>query len=329
MRLGGRLLIGMVGVSVLAVLGACSTSLDLPDEDVVSIAEPKGAAPPPAAQSAESLALAARYSAIEKDLISRGLLRTDGGGPDTPFDARILSQNFVQVALFDEYSPVAGGLVARETSSRLRRWQEPVRVTIEFGASVPDDQRRRDKATVQALNGQISAASGHPVSLTRDRANFTVLVLDEDERRAIGPRLRALVPGITSDLVRAITALPPSTFCLVIAFSSDDAPYVYRRAISIIRAEHPARLRTSCFHEEITQGMGLANDSPTARPSIFNDDEEFALLTRQDRLMLSILYDRRLTPGMTSAEAMPTIKLIATELLPPQTQDISPDARES
>ena len=29
--------------------------------------------------------------------------------------------------------------------------------------------------------------------------------------------------------------------------------------------------------------MGLPNDSPDARPSIFNDDEEFALLTGMTR----------------------------------------------
>ena len=44
--------------------------------------------------------------------------------------------------------------------------------------------------------------------------------------------------------------------------------------------------------------MGLANDSPDARPSVFNDDEEFAFLTRHDELLLKMLYDPRLRPGM-------------------------------
>ena len=33
--------------------------------------------------------------------------------------------------------------------------------------------------------------------------------------------------------------------------------------------------------------MGLANDSPEARPSIFNDDEEYALLTGHDEMLLT------------------------------------------
>ena len=83
----------------------------------------------------------------------------------------------------------------------------------------------------------------------------------------------------------------------------------------MIRAELPQRLRTSCVHEELAQGRGLANDSPDARPSIFNDDEEFALLTRHDELLLKILYDPRLRPGMPRAEAEPIVRRIAAELL--------------
>ncbi|MGB5870515.1 MAG: DUF2927 domain-containing protein, partial [Albidovulum sp.] len=55
---------------------------------------------------------------------------------------------------------------------------------------------------------------------------------------------------------------------------------------------------------------------PKARPSIFNDSEEFAALTTQDEMMLRILYDKRLRPGMTLAEARPIVETIAAELLP-------------
>ena len=84
---------------------------------------------------------------------------------------------------------------------------------------------------------------------------------------------------------------------------------------AVIRAEHPDLLRLSCIHEEIAQGLGLANDSPTARPSIFNDDEEFALLTRQDELMLKMLYNPALRPGMTEAEARPIVESLAASLV--------------
>ena len=83
-----------------------------------------------------------------------------------------------------------------------------------------------------------------------------------------------------------------------------------------IGAEATGVLRQACLHEEITQALGLTNDSPTARPSIFNDDQEFALLTRHDELLLRILYDDRLEAGMSPEQAMPVARKIADELAP-------------
>ncbi len=65
----------------------------------------------------------------------------------------------------------------------------------------------------------------------------------------------------------------------------------------------------------MSQGLGLSNDYPLARPSIFIDDEEFGFLTTHDELLLKMLYDKRLRPGMTEAEARPIVEQIAAELM--------------
>ncbi len=72
-------------------------------------------------------------------------------------------------------------------------------------------------------------------------------------------------------------------------------------------------MRKSCVHEEMAQAMGLTNDSPNARPSIFNDDEEFAFLTRHDEILLRMLYDPRLKAGMESYEVIPLLPAIARD----------------
>ena len=74
-------------------------------------------------------------------------------------------------------------------------------------------------------------------------------------------------------------------------------------------------MRQACIHEEVAQGLGLPNDSLQARPSIFNDDDEFALLTNHDELLLRMLYDPRLTPGMTEAQATPVARILAREYM--------------
>lgn len=269
-----------------------------------------------APQSTESRAMHAYYVQVEKTLKDRGLMRQDVAPRDAPFGTRRLVDDFIHVALYDEYSKRGGAFVASQAASRLRRWEEPVRMSVEYGASVPLAQRAADDASISAYAGQLARASRHPVSMVPAGGNFSVLVVNEDERRALAPRLRELVPGIDAASVSAITELSPATFCVVFAFSEGAAPN-YSRAVAVIRAEHPRDLRLSCIHEELSQGLGLANDYPRARPSIFNDDEEFALLTRHDELLLQILYDPRLRPGMTEAEARPIVEIIASELMGP------------
>jgi hypothetical protein len=135
--------------------------------------------------------------------------------------------------------------------------------------------------------------------------NFHVLYINRDTQRQVGDLVRSLVPGISAVTVSEMERLPRFTFCSVYAFSEAGGGSTYVAAIAIIRDEHPPLLRRSCVHEEVAQGLGLPNDSPAARPSIFNDDEEFALLTRHDELLLRILYDRRLTPRHASRRGAP------------------------
>lgn len=271
--------------------------------------EPEVLEPSPASQS-----LATFYRRLQNDLLTQGLLRGDGGGSDTPFTDSQLARNFIRIALFDEYVTDGDILRPQATLSRLRRWDQPVRMAVEFGASVPPDQRIRDQNTVATYAGRISRAAGLPITLTDRNPNFHVLILSEDDRLNYTDRFREIVPGIAPSSLRAITNLPREQLCIVVAFSEGGSAS-YSKAIAIVRAEHPDLLRTSCFHEELAQGLGLANDSPQARPSIFNDDEEFALLTRHDELLLQMLYDDRFTTGMSAAEAAPIARTIAKELL--------------
>jgi hypothetical protein len=174
--------------------------------------------------------------------------------------------------------------------------------------------RATETARVASYLARLQMLTGHPISLVSSNPNFTVAVVNEDERRAMGPLITRELPVLTPPQVDWITNLTRSTYCFVYALS-DEGSSKYTRAFAVVRAELPDLLRLSCFHEEIAQGLGLANDSRSARPSIFNDDEEFALLTRQDELMLRMLYDPALQPGMTETQARPIVESLATRLL--------------
>ncbi len=303
-------------LALAVLLSACTT--DLPPAGSARPDGPGSFAPsevlvtPP---DAETLTAQTYYQRIEANYLAQGLLRGDGGGGDTPFGARDLAQNVQRIAFYDEFSERGGRLVAGGSLGLLHRWQKPVRLSLEFGPSVPLAQRGRDRADVAAYAARLSRLTGLPVRLVSDNPNFVVLIQSPAERRQAAARIMGFAPGTSRAALNSALALKPDIYCTVFSYSSGSRP-VYDRALAVIRSELPPLMRRACLHEEIAQGLGLVNDSPGARPSIFNDTEEFALLTRQDELMLRILYDPRLRPGMTLDAARPIIETIAAELLP-------------
>ena len=314
---GGVRALGL-GLAI-AALGACAPLPELRMTEPESPGEEPGPAAIAPEPSERSEAVRRFFATQEETLRSRGLMRTDGGGTDTPITSNMLVENFVRIALFDEYTVVDGRLVGRPTPTVLRRWTAPVRMRMEFDDLVPPPQRSQDLRDVREYAERLGDLTSHPVRMIdpdrpASEANFHVLVLHEDTRRDYGGRLRELVPGIDDLTVRTITEMPTSVSCLVVAFTREGTNS-YRDAIAVVRAELPELTRLSCYHEELAQGLGLPNDSDDARPSIFNDTEEFALLTRHDEMLLRMLYDSRLRPGMDAAEARPILRRIASEFM--------------
>lgn len=310
MEWGGKVkkLAGLLGLSLLA---GCTDPVwtgerpearppDLPDLEIV---EP----------SQESEDLAVYYRRFQNSLLTQGLLRGDGGGVDTPFTDTMLARNFVRIALFDEYISDGDFLRPQATLSNLRRWDKPIRMSVEFGPSVSPEQQTKDRASVAAYAARLANLTGLNISQTDTAPNFHVMFLSIDDADAYEDRIKELIPGIAPSGFNAMLRPPRDQQCIVVG-AFEGASSQYSKAIAIVRAEHPDLLRTACIHEELAQGLGLANDSPQARPSIFNDDDEFGRLTTHDELLLKILYDPRLQTGMRPAEAAPIARIIAREL---------------
>jgi len=209
----------VAGLCALTALAACDMPPDVPDTPPE--ARPEQPPEPEVAEPSEaSKALSLYYRRLQNDLLTQGLLRGDGGGADTPFTDTLLARNFIRIALFDEYVTDGDILRPQATISRLRRWDQPVRMSVEFGASVAEDQQVRDRNTVSTYASRISRASGLPIRLSDRNPNFHVLVLNEDDRLAYADRLREIVPGISNGSIRAIMNLPREQLCLVIASST-------------------------------------------------------------------------------------------------------------
>lgn len=251
------------------------------------------------------------YRQMEHRLVSEGRLRQDRWS--IGLDAPTLARNFMSIAMRTEYSPTGSASASGYTP--LRRWEQPVRLGVVFGRSVSEAQQQRDLATVRSVAQRLHRATGHPIRMVRSQANFHILVLSERERANVRNTLLRIAPGLSRAAQSAVLQMRPNTLCMVMAMPGDRPEDGFQQAIAIVRAEHPPLMRQSCIEEELAQGLGLSNDSPDARPSIFNDDEEFGVLTRHDELLLRMLYDDSLRCGMSARDVDDHVEALAHAVL--------------
>ena len=254
-----------------------------------------------------------RYDHLATGLIAKGLLRTDGGSKSPRATPEALIELFNSLAFYDEYEPSSGFQPAQATPTALSKWQRPVKINLHFGPSLNPETRVTDTKFLSDYAAQLSNITRHPIELTTELGNFHVVVVDEVHRMNMVQNLRKKDVLVPPNIQQIIQQMPADIHCMVLTLSARHSPHIHEQALAMIRAEHPPALKKACFHEEIAQGLGLHNDKPAAHPSIFNDDDEFALLTEQDALLLRILYDPRLPAGIELHEAQPILKQLIME----------------
>ncbi|WP_208347421.1 DUF2927 domain-containing protein [Pseudaestuariivita rosea] len=255
------------------------------------------------------------YRQLEASYVQRGHLRSEHAPQDVPWDRATLAENFIQIALYNEYNNRNGGFSSSKTESVLRRWEKPVRISTVYGKGVSPERRQAFSREISRTVQTLRSATGHSISRSNDKPNLLVLVVGEKERQNLKPFLTQKLPDISPQGLRAIINMPKNVMCMVLARPYSDLRHGYKGAVVVVRAEHSQRMRKSCIQEELAQSMGLPNDSPMARPSIFNDNEEFGVLTNHDLALLRMLYDDRLRPGMTIEQVKPLLPALTKAAL--------------
>lgn len=202
-----------------------------------------------------------------------------------------LLQAFEEIALKQEY---------RTGDMPLRKWQVPVKVWVLHHT---DHAEQHQQLLLLQLQ-QLSRLTGHPVSLAQQQseANLTVafshLQLWHNEIAMLSGNLK-LKP-------------PADALCM---FGMDvDRQSAIKRAWVVIPVDLAEEHRglVSCIVEELTQAMGLPNDSEKVYPSIFNDKTPEVLLTGLDALLLKMLYHPAVRPGMSKAQLRPLLQTVLT-----------------
>lgn len=230
------------------------------------------------------------YAEYDRRMREIGRHRVDPAPLDAPFGAAELERNFVTVALNVEAMPRQ-----RARAQPVRKWRVPIVYAL-IGAGVTPADRLR----VEAYFSRLARLTGLTIREGSDGINMPILFIGEAERARELARARASTePGMAffADFLSRPDRENP---CRGTLRHNRNFEIVF--AAVLIKNEVSGTLRRACIEEELSQSLGLTNDSPEVRPSIFNDDQEFAALTRHDEYLLRILYDPRIRAGMREDE---------------------------
>ena len=110
--------------------------------------------------------------------------------------------------------------------------------------------------------------------------------------------------------------LPNHARCFVFYLASDDKAGIIDRGIVGIASDNLEWLNRDCIIEELTHILGLAQDTCIIRPSTFCGRDDLDYLPWYDALMVGVLYDPRLKPGMARDDALPLVRHVIGELIP-------------
>ncbi|MFD0916157.1 DUF2927 domain-containing protein [Pseudahrensia aquimaris] len=188
------------------------------------------------------------------------------------------------------------------TGSYVRKFNGTVRMHVSsFSPSLKAEVER----FARSLNGLISGLRLRIVN-DPERANFRVFVTTKANyettvQRSVYGNRTAAVRGkcmVRSKFTR--NGISRSDAVIV----GDDSRSLFRR----------------CMTEEILQGLGPLNDDPSLIHSMFNDRSRYTAFRRFDRLILNMLYDRRIENGMSVSQA--------AELLPRVLRDVRRNIRQ-
>lgn len=190
-----------------------------------------------------------------------------------------LARQFERIAFTSEF----GG---ESRAGRLIRWEGPIRVRLT--GNYPE----RFRGEVERQLAELRGLSGLAIAI--------------GDGAAEGPRASLTIEFSAS---RGGTSFDPEAPCRTLIWETG---YVIRR-VQIYITPYPDEVRRHCIAEEVTQALGLADDSRVIRDSIFNDASARQRIAPWDALMVRILYDARLRPGMHRAEAMPIVRRIIAD----------------
>lgn len=204
----------------------------------------------------------------------------------------VVLRSFYEIALRSEYGPDA---------MLLRKWVSPIAIWIDHRVGDKEKHIRLTRTHVEHL----MAMTNHPMAIVSDPKQANV--------RLIFTREMNFAQDVMHELGQSAARVVRQATCIS-SFQTVNGVIVKAAIVIPVDRANAQRKLLACIVEELTQTLGLPNDSDQVFPSIFNDHTPQYLLSGLDYLLIRILYDPRMRAGMPKDEAMVMAQKIIGEM---------------
>jgi len=219
-------------------------------------------------------------------------------------------------ALLDDFHRAVYGSERPAPGGHLAKWEIPIRAAL-VGAGQADHRAAAERhlADLAALTGLDVAEA------PRESANLLIFFAADPAEAA--RRHRGLYAHRIADARRfdaLLAGMEPDSTCFGFLWGGWPSGQGIDFAVVFIRTDRGERTVQGCLVQETTQALGLLHDLDPDADSIFSDSGRQVELTERDRLLLRLLYDPRLKPGMgwAGAESLARTALQDLRKAPPQ-----------
>jgi len=135
--------------------------------------------------------------------------------------------------------------------------------------------------------------------------DLEVRLIDEKDFKS------ALQAAFGADITKTFIART-NPQCMTSVKSNPEGDIV--RSVSFIIVDKSDGIFFDCAYHELLHAFGLSNHDQRNRWTTLNQKRMVGYLSVYDRALLTVLYDHRITPGMTVADARAVLPLVIKDL---------------
>ncbi|MDH5189103.1 MAG: DUF2927 domain-containing protein [Rhodospirillaceae bacterium] len=236
----------------------------------------------------------ALIKAFKANLLAVFLFATVFPASSASPDVDEISDYFMKIVFANEYEDIS------TKPKIISKWSGDIGVSVQGRAT-----QQLAEITSKHLNylSKVTGLKFKQIKPDDPMQSISIVFLKRQEMYAI--KGAGIDPNVINKLASA-------GGCYFMAFHKPPQRIV--KSIIAVNIERPIGLTDSCLLEELTQSLGLPNDSNMMRPSIFSDMDHETSLSRTDEILLRTLYDPRMTAGISPSEARTIAQTIISEL---------------